>query len=118
MDQVIIKDLVARGIIGVYEWERQEPQDILINVILFTDLSQTGTSDNLEGGVDYHAVAKKILAYAEKAGRFTVEALATDLVHLCLKEPGVQKVRLRVEKRSAVRFVGSVGVEIERDRGE
>jgi dihydroneopterin aldolase len=61
-------------------------------------------------------VAKKVLAHAESAQRFTVEALAADLARLCLEEPGVEKVRVRVEKPGAVRFTGSVGVEIERSK--
>jgi dihydroneopterin aldolase len=59
-------------------------------------------------------VAKKAMAHAESAGRLTVEALAADLASLCLSEPGVHRVRVRVEKPGAVRFARSVGVEIER----
>ena len=116
MDQVIIKDLVARGIIGINEWEREKPQEILINIILFTDLSKAGESDNLADSIDYRGIAKKSLQHAETAKRLTVEALAADLARLCLEEPGVLKTRVRVEKPGAVRFSGSVGVEIERER--
>jgi dihydroneopterin aldolase len=45
-----------------------------------------------------------------------VEALAADIARLSLDEPGVIKVRVRVEKPGAVRFSQSVGVEIERTR--
>ena len=37
MDKVIIRNLLARGIIGINDWERKRAQDILINLILFTD---------------------------------------------------------------------------------
>lgn len=116
MDQVFIKDLVARGIIGINEWEREKPQEILINVTLFADLSKAGVSDNINDCVNYRTVAKKVLAHAESAQRFTVEALAADLVRICLEIPAVQKARVRVEKPGASRFARSVGVEIERDR--
>ena len=43
-----------------------------------------------------------------------MEALAADLAKLCLEEPGVHAVRVRVEKPGAVRFAKAVGVEIER----
>ena len=114
MDQVFITDLEARGILGINDWEREKPQEILINLTLFTDLSKVGLSDDIRDGVNYRTIAKLALAHAEKAQRFTVEALAEDLARLCLKEPGVQKVRVRVEKPGAVRFSRSVGVEIER----
>jgi FolB domain-containing protein len=114
MDQVFITDLVARGIIGVNDWEREQPQDILINIVLFTDLHQAGQSDDVNDSVDYRSVAKKVLAHAETARRLTVEALAADLAQLCLEVARVEKVRVRVEKPGAVRFSRSVGVEIER----
>ncbi len=116
MDQVIIKDLLVRGIIGVNDWEREKPQEILINIVLFAELSKAGESDNIEDSINYRTISKKVQAHAEKAKRLTVEALATDLAKICLAEPGVMKVRVRVEKPGAVRFAQSVGVEIERSR--
>lgn len=118
MDQVFIKDLVARGIIGVNGWEREKPQEILINIILFADLHRAGDSDTIHDTVNYRTVAKKVLAHAETAERQTVEALAADIARLCLEEPSVQKVRVRVEKPGAVRFSTSVGVEIERGKAQ
>ncbi len=41
MDQVIIKDILARGIIGVNDSERVHPQDILVNLVIFTDISKS-----------------------------------------------------------------------------
>ena len=116
MDQVFINDLIARGIIGVNDWEREKPQEILINIVLFADLRKAGNSDNIEDSVNYRTVAKKVLAHAESAQRQTVEALASDLARLCLEELGVQRVRIRVEKPGAVRFSRSVGVEVERSK--
>jgi FolB domain-containing protein len=116
MDQVFITDLVARGIIGINAWEREKPQEIRINIVLFANLRKAGKSDDIQDCVNYRTVAKKVLAHAETARRFTVEALAADLARLCLEEPGVMKVRVRVEKPGAVRFAKSVGVEIERSK--
>jgi FolB domain-containing protein len=114
MDQIIIRDLLARGVIGISERERERPQDILINVTLFTDISRAAASDRIEDCVDYAKMARKLIAHAETAARQTVEALAEDLARLCLEEAGVLGVRMRVEKPGAVRFSRSVGVEIER----
>ncbi len=116
MDQIFINDLSARGIIGINDWEREKPQEILISVVLFTDIRIAGKSDDLAESVNYRTISKKVQAHAETAQKLTVEALATDVARLCLEEPGVQKVRVRVEKPSAVRFARSVGVEIERTR--
>jgi FolB domain-containing protein len=116
VDVILIKDLIARGIIGVNESEREKPQEILLNIILFTDLHAAGQSDDIHDTVNYRTLAKQALAHAESAKRLTVEALAADIAHLCLEHPGVLKVRVRVEKPGAVRFARSVGVEIERSR--
>ena len=118
MDQVFIKDLLARGIIGINNWERENPQDILINIVLFTDVRKAGKSDNISDSVNYRTVAKAVLKHVETAQRLTVEALATDIAEICLSFPNVEKVCVRVEKPNAVRFSKSVGVEIERSRNE
>jgi FolB domain-containing protein len=118
MDKVIIKDLLARGIIGVNDWERKRPQDILINLTLFIDTKRAGETDNLNDTVNYSTMSKKIQAHAESAEKLTVEALANDLAKICLEAKGVHKVLVRVEKPGAVRFAKSVGVEIERSRDE
>jgi len=116
MDKVFIVDLVARGIIGISDAEREKPQDILINIVLHTDIRAAGNSDRLEDCINYDTIAGLIQAHAESAKCHTVEALATDLARICLQEPAVQRVTVRVEKPGAVRFTRSVGVEIERSR--
>lgn len=116
MDKIFINDLVARGIIGINDWERESPQEILINITLYCDTRKAGEADSIDFSVNYRTIAKKALAHAQTAARFTVEALAEDIARLCLAEPNVQKVSVRVEKPGAVRFARSVGVEIERNR--
>lgn len=117
-DAILIRDLSARGILGVRDWERENPQEILINLTLYTDLHRAGETDDITDTVSYSAVAKKVRVHAESAARLTVEALAADLARLCLLEPGIHRVRVQVEKPGAVRFTRSVGVVIERTRSD
>ena len=114
MDKILIKDLLVRGIIGVNDWEREQPQDILINVEIEADLHQAGISDKLEDTISYRTVAKEVIALAQTAKRFTVEALAEDIAALCLRASKAAAVYVRVEKPGAVSSTRSVGVEIER----
>jgi FolB domain-containing protein len=116
MDKVVIKNILARGIIGIHEWERNKPQDILINLDLYTEMREQSASDDISECVDYSKVTKKVIHHAESAQRFTVEALAEDIAQICLDDPRVLKATVRVEKPGAVRFAQSVGVEIERSR--
>ncbi|MBN1666395.1 MAG: dihydroneopterin aldolase [Anaerolineales bacterium] len=116
MDKVIIKNLLVRGIIGINDWEREKPQDILINIEITTDLRKAGESDQIEDCVNYRTIAKKVFSHTEQAQRFTVEALANDIAGICLQEPLAHTARVRVEKPGAVRFADSVGVEVFRSR--
>ena len=116
MDKIFITDLLIRGVIGITEKEREQPQDILVNVIIGADTMPAAESDNVELSVNYRTVTKKILTHVETVKRFTVEALAADVATLCLEEPYAQSVVVRVEKPGAVRFARSVGVEIERHK--
>ena len=116
MDKIIIKDLVARGIIGINDWERENIQEILINLTIYADTRQAAEKDDINYSVNYRTVGKKVLSHAEHSARLTVEALAEDIAKICLKEPFAQKVVVRVEKPGAVRFADSVGVEIKRKR--
>ncbi len=117
MDKIIIQDLRVLGIIGVYDEERHTPQEIRINLCLFTFLEKAGASDRVTDSVDYAQITMQVQNLAETAQRFTIEALATDIARLCLETPGIEKVIVRVEKPGAISSAGSVGVEIERERG-
>jgi len=114
MDKTFIDNLRVRCILGVNDWERTEPQEIRIGVTVFSDTRPATARDDLAGCVDYDRLAGRIRELAEKAQRFTVEALAGDIAGLCLAIPGVRKVTVRVEKPGAVAGTDSVGVEIER----
>ena len=116
MDKVLISDLRVRGIIGIHPWERERPQDIIINIVLFADLRKAGETDDIKDCVNYQTIAEKVRSHAENAKRLTVEALAADIADLCLRMAGVERARVRVEKPGAIKFVRAVGVEIERSR--
>lgn len=118
MDKIIIKDLLARGIVGIKPDERREKQDVLVNLVLFVDTRQAASSDEIENAVNYRSVSKLVLAHVESASPFLVESLASDVARLVLTRFEVSRVRVRVEKPGALRFAKSVGVEIDRTRAD
>jgi FolB domain-containing protein len=118
MDRIFISDLKALGIIGVNDEERSTPQTIIVNASIYADTSRAGRSDDLNDTVNYRTLAKLLIAHTENSSHFTVEALANDLAQICLQDPRVIKVLIKVEKPGAVRFSRSVGVEIERSRND
>ena len=116
MDKILIKNLRARGIIGVNDWEREKPQEILINIEIDAELHMAGELDSIEHTVNYRTVAKKALEIAESSGKYTVEALAHAIAAAALEDDRTLRVRVRVEKPGAVRFADSVGVEVVRSK--
>jgi FolB domain-containing protein len=114
MDQILIKDLLVRTVIGVEEHERSHLSDVLINLVIFTDFSRAGHSDDIDDCVNYATLTHQVQALVEGAARHTLEALAEDVARFCLEIPGVNGLRVRVEKPNVVHFTRLVGVEIER----
>ena len=114
MDKILIKNLHAYGIIGVYDEERITPQAMLINITLYTDTHKAAQTDDIKNCINYDALSQKVRHHAETVQRLTVEALAEDIAGLCLNEKGVKKVKVSVEKPDAMDYVDQVGVEIKR----
>ena len=115
-DQIQIKDLLLRTIIGVNEEERRNQQDVLINITLFADTRAAGASDDVEDAVNYRTITKRVIAMVESSRFFLVEKMAAEIASICLDDPRVERVRVRVEKPGALRFARSAGVEIDRAR--
>src|SRR5262245_54328675 len=116
MDRILIKDLMLRCILGLSDEERREKQDVLINLILWTDLRPAAASDSITDAVDYSRVKKRIITLVEGSQYHLAETLADRIASLCLEQPAVQQVQVTVEKPTALRFAHSVGVEIIRSR--
>ena len=116
LDQIHIRDLLLRCIIGVNDDERREKQDVNINITLEADLRAAGRSDRLEDTVDYKAVKKRVIAVVESSAFFLVERLAERVAEICLAEGLVQRVRVCIEKPGALRFARTVGTEIVREK--
>ena len=115
-DKIYIRDLSIRCIIGVNQDERTEKQDVVINVILFTDTGKAGQTDALEDSVDYKRVKKAILSLVETSEFLLIEKLADEIAKVCLDDSKVQKVNVAVDKPGALRYTRSVAVEIVRTR--
>lgn len=113
-DRIFIKDLLLRCIIGIHDWEREKKQDVLVNIELEADCAAAGKSDDFKDAVDYRALTKKVIALIETSQFYLVEKMAEEIAGLCLADPRVELVRVRVEKPGALRFAQSVGVEVER----
>lgn len=118
MDQVLIKDLVVSGIIGINPDERVSKQDILVNVTLFVDTETAAATDDIDDAVNYRTITKRIIAHIEGGEPMLVERLVQEIADICLDDERVTKAKVTVEKPGALRFARSVGISITRSRVE
>jgi len=117
-DKIRISDLLLRCIIGINDWERTQKQDVLINVVLYTDLSKPGRTDDIADAVDYKKVKGEIIEMVEKSSFNLIERLAGEIAKICLAHTTIKAVSVRLDKPGALRFAKSVGVEILRTQSE
>ncbi|MCX5645092.1 MAG: dihydroneopterin aldolase [Phycisphaerae bacterium] len=115
-DRVFIRDLAIRCIVGTEELERQEKQEVLVDITLYADLRKAGRTDALEDAIDYRALKKRILQLVGESQFHLIEALAQCVAEECLQDERVERVEVAVEKPGALRFARTVGVEIVRSR--
>jgi D-erythro-7,8-dihydroneopterin triphosphate epimerase len=115
-DQIHIKDLLLRTIVGINEEERRDRQDVLINMVLHVDTRPAGESDDIDQAVNYRTLTKRVIQLVETSQFYLVEKLAAEIAASCLDDPRVERVHVTVEKPGALRFARSVGVTIERGR--
>jgi dihydroneopterin aldolase len=117
MDKIFIHALKAEAIIGIYDWERQVRQTVLIDLEFAADIRKAALTDSIDDTLNYKRVAKRILAFVESSKFHLVETLAEHVAMLVLEEFGISWVRITLSKPGAVRSSRDVGVAVERDRG-
>ena len=115
MDKIFIRDLTFRCIIGINPEERINKQDVIINLVLYTDFTRAAASEDIEDTVNYKELKLTVMDLVEHSSFLLVEKLAQAIAETCLETEGVRAVRVQVEKPTALRFAKSVGVEIFRE---
>src|ERR1700722_2865090 len=116
MDKIFIHALKAEAIIGIFDWERQGKQTVLIEGELGADIRKGALADAIADTLNYKAVAKRILSFIEASQFHLVETLAEHIAMLVLEDFGVAWVGIKLSKPGAVRNSRDVGVALERDR--
>lgn len=114
MDKVFVKGLRADALIGVYEWEHEQPQPLLFDLTMDWDQSAAAASDALEHALDYDTLSKAVVKLVESRPRQLIETVAEEVAQLILNEFQVATVNVRVSKPQAVAAAETVGVEITR----
>jgi dihydroneopterin aldolase len=118
MDIVFLRDLRVDTVIGVYPWERQIRQKVILDLEFGTDARRAAATDTITDAIDYNAVATRLGDFIANSEFHLLETLAERVAELVRAEFGVSWVRVTLSKPGAVRGAQAVGVIIERGRRE
>lgn len=114
MDIIYLSDLKIDTVIGIYDWERRITQTVSFDLEMATDIRKAAASDAIEDTLDYKAVAKRLIQFVGESEFQLVETLAERVAEVILTEFNVPWVRVRLNKKGAVRHASGVGIVIER----
>lgn len=113
---VFVRDLDLMALIGIYEFEKIDPQRIVVNIDLSVEEGEGPQDDEISHVVSYEIVVKKVEAIIAEGHINLVETLCEKIAAACLRDKRVVAARVRVEKPDIIKNARSVGVEIERQR--
>jgi dihydroneopterin aldolase len=97
-DRIALRGLLVRGHHGVFEYERAEGQDFVVDVALDVDTSAAVRSDDLADTIDYGALALTIAGIVSGVPVNLLETLAERIATACLVDPRVTSVEVSVHK--------------------
>ena len=118
MDKIYIRELKTEAIIGIFDWERQVKQTVIVDIEMGIDIRKAARSDSIDDTMNYKKVAKRVLAFVEESSFHLVETLGEGIAMLILDEFAIAEVRIALSKPGAVRSSRDVGVILERDRAD
>lgn len=97
----MLTGLRARGQHGVYEFERQQGQEFVVDAVLELDLAAAAASDQVADTVDYGGLADRLVAVVTGPPVCLIETLATRLATVCLADQRVAAATVTVHKPAA-----------------
>tara|TARA_B100000965_G_scaffold341059_1_gene309655 strand:+ start:155 stop:505 length:351 start_codon:yes stop_codon:yes gene_type:complete len=116
MDKIFIRDLTAETTIGIFDYERDIRQKVIIDLEMEVDASIAASTDSISDALDYSQISQELLAHIEASDCFLIETLAEELAVIILERFKVAWVKLRLTKPEALITASGVGVLIERSR--
>ena len=100
-DRIVLTGLTARGHHGVYDFERADGQDFVVDATLELDLAPAVASDDVCDTVHYGEVAERLVAVVTGEPVNLIETLAARLVDECLADSRVHAATVTVHKPHA-----------------
>jgi dihydroneopterin aldolase len=101
MDRLALCGIRGFGHHGVFDFEREDGQEFVVDVVLGLDTRAAGETDDLGKTVDYGLLAKGVRASIESDPVNLVETLAQRIADVCLGPPVVRWAEVTVHKPHA-----------------
>ncbi len=102
MDKILMKKMVFFGYHGVFEEEKKQGQEFVVDMELMLDLSQAGKTDNVEDTVSYADVYQLVKEIVEGPSFNLIEKLADEIVGKVLESFHlIDEVQVKVRKPGA-----------------
>jgi dihydroneopterin aldolase len=100
-DRIELTGLRAHGRHGVYDFERAQGQEFVVDAVLELDLAPAARSDEVTDTVHYGELAEKLVGVITGEPVNLIETLADRLLAVCLAEPLVAAATVTVHKPEA-----------------
>jgi FolB domain-containing protein len=113
---ISIPNLKAKTILGVYDWEKEQKREVVINLTVVVDASDAMESDAIEDTLDYHILSQEIVEFLDANSFSLLEALAKALIDLVLAHAIVEEVSLEIQKAGAIEHAPYVSVSANKKR--
>ena len=117
MNKIHIEGLEVLALIGVYDWEREHQQRLIVDVELSADLSMAAQTDDVDKTLNYAQISQGISDFAAKSQFKLLEALASHMVDWLLQSfPMLKTVRLKLSKPDILANAKNVAVEFTKEQ--
>jgi 7,8-dihydroneopterin aldolase/epimerase/oxygenase len=101
VDRITLTGLRAHGHHGVFEFERREGQEFVVDAALVVDLSRAAATDDVTDTVHYGELASRLVAVISGEPVNLIETLAARLLEVCLEDRRVTEATITVHKPRA-----------------
>lgn len=113
-DCVLIEGLTIITTIGVYEWEKNIKQKLILDIEMEWNNQPAATSDNVDLCLDYAKVTAAIESYVQNHRFELIERVAEEVAQMIINQFVVPRVKIKVSKPGAIPAAKNVAVMIER----
>jgi 7,8-dihydroneopterin aldolase/epimerase/oxygenase len=100
-DRITLTGVRVRAYHGVYDFEREEGQEFVIDVSVAVDVGAAASGDDLGSTVNYGELAEAVAAAVRRDPVDLIETVAERVAAVALEYPAVEEVEVTVHKPEA-----------------